>query len=417
MTIGYACLAIAVPGSKYKSCILKNASEKRLYELIENNLYALETMIDYNIENEIQLYRISSDLIPFGSSVAFNLPWEKDFNHHLSRISKKIKQSEMRVSLHPGQYTVLNSPNQDVANRAALDLDYHTRILDALELDSSHKIVLHIGGVYGDKEAAKDRFLTRYEKLKKAIKERLIIENDGSLYHIEDVLEISSKAKIPVVYDNLHNETNPSTLDKSDPYWIKLAGKTWQVKDGRQKIHYSQQDPKKSIGAHSQTIQLARFLDFYENLPNSNIDIMLEVKDKNVSAIKCINASSNRGIEALEKEWARYKYAILEKSPQNYQEIRNLLKNKNHYPALTFYEIIEKTYALPLEKGKASNAAQHVWGYFKDQVTEAEKNRYLKAYANFVKDQSKLPALKRHLLRLANKYKEEYLLKSYYLYE
>ena len=76
MSIGYACLAVALPGSEIKSCTLKNATEERLYDLIAHNLNALETMVNYNLRNGIRLYRISSDLIPFGSSVALELPWE-----------------------------------------------------------------------------------------------------------------------------------------------------------------------------------------------------------------------------------------------------------------------------------------------------------------------------------------------------
>lgn len=416
MSIGYACLALALPGSQLKSCRLKNANKEHLYSLIENNLSALETMVDYNIQNGIKLYRISSDLIPFGSSVALDLSWQEDFAEHFGRIGEKIQRNKMRVSLHPGQYTVLNSPDQDIAGRAVLDLDYHACILDALGLDSSHKIVLHIGGVYGDKHSAKKRFLRRYDKLNDQVKERLIIENDGSLYHIKDVLEISASAAIPVVYDNLHNQTNPGDHCFGDAHWISEAEKSWGPKDGRQKIHYSQQDPDKSIGAHSETIRLQSFLDFYKKLPDPTIDIMLEVKDKNVSALKCINATSKRSIRVLEEEWARYKYGILEKSPRAYQEIRNLLKDKTAYPALAFYQIIEQAYDLTLVKGHAANAAAHVWGYFREQSTEAEKRRFLKNSREFMEDETKLPVLKRQLLSLAGKYEKDYLLRSYYFY-
>ena len=112
MRIGYACLAIAVPGSKMKNCTLKNADAERLLSLIEHNLNSLETLIDYNICNNIRLFRISSDLIPFGSSLATGLKWEKIYLEKLSTIGQKILCSEMRVSKHPGQYTVLNSPDR-----------------------------------------------------------------------------------------------------------------------------------------------------------------------------------------------------------------------------------------------------------------------------------------------------------------
>jgi UV DNA damage endonuclease len=57
-----------------------------------------------------------------------------------------------------------------------------------------------------------------------------------------------------------------------------------------------------------------------------DLDIMLEVKDKNLSALKCINTVTNRGMSALESEWARYKYSVLEHSPVIYQSIRDTSK-------------------------------------------------------------------------------------------
>ena len=117
MRIGYACLAIAVPGSEMKSCTQKNASPERLLSLIEHNLNSLQILIDYNICNNIRLFRISSDLIPFGSSLSAELPWQEIFSEKLLAIGQKILRSEMRVSMHPGQYTVLNSSDSLVAER------------------------------------------------------------------------------------------------------------------------------------------------------------------------------------------------------------------------------------------------------------------------------------------------------------
>ena len=98
--------------------------------------------------------------------------------------------------------------------------------------------------------------------------------------------------KIPVVLDNLHHEVNPPGEDESENFWINECQKTWQKQDGRQKVHYSQQDYQKKKGSHSSSIRVNEFLDFYFKLGREDIDIMLEVKDKNLSAIKCINAIS-----------------------------------------------------------------------------------------------------------------------------
>ena len=75
MSIGYACLTVGVPNTEMKRCIAKNANEARLYELIKANLSALDHILDYNIAHDIKLFRISSDLIPFGSSPINTLAW------------------------------------------------------------------------------------------------------------------------------------------------------------------------------------------------------------------------------------------------------------------------------------------------------------------------------------------------------
>jgi len=107
----------------------RNATPEKLTEVTAHNLEALEKMIDYNLANDIRLYRISSDLIPFGSSPVNALDWPEIHKEAFDRIGAKIRKSGMRVSLHPGQYTVLNSPTEDVVERAILDLEYHTKML------------------------------------------------------------------------------------------------------------------------------------------------------------------------------------------------------------------------------------------------------------------------------------------------
>ena len=241
MSIGYACLVVGVTGTKMSRVMKKNATEEKLNEVTLHNLLALEKMIDYNIKNGIKLYRISSDVIPFGSSPVNSLPWWEIFKKDFERIGRKIKESGMRVSFHPGQYTVLNSPTEETVARAIEDLQYHNRVLECLGVNYEHKIVLHIGGVYEDKEKASQRFMENFQKLDPAIKQRLIIENDDRLYTIEDVLSIAKQIRIPVVYDNLHHTVNPSGNLSSDAEWILEAGKTWREEDGKQKVHYSQQ--------------------------------------------------------------------------------------------------------------------------------------------------------------------------------
>lgn len=415
MKIGYACLTVGVLGTDYKSCKLDNVTDKKLIELIAHNLKSLENTIDYNIKNNIKLFRISSDIIPFGSSSVNQLHWWDIFSEQLNDIGKKIIENKMRVSMHPGQYTVLNSPNAEVVARAIDDLIYHTRFLDSLGVNSDHKVILHIGGIYNDKPAAMRRFIDNYHQLSESVKNRLVIENDDRLYSVSDVLEISQELNIPVIYDNLHNQLNPSNPSYTDFQAACECRKTWLKKDGNQKIHYSQQNINKRPGSHSDTIAINQFLEFLNNINQNDIDIMLEVKDKNISAVKCINTILiEQNIKVLESEWARYKYQILEYSPKIYLEIRELLKDKEEYPAIEFYNLIEQALLENPHPTNAINAAQHVWGYFKNIASPKEKKSFFKKLSDYQTEVVSLQLVKKELWRLANKYQIVYLLNSYY---
>lgn len=417
MSIGYACLQVGRPDTTIRSVIQKNATTERLMEVIDYNLQSFENMIDYNIKNKIKLYRISSGLIPFGSSPVNQLEWEQIFHDRFITIGQKIKQSGMRVSFHPGQYTVLNSPDAGVVSRAVDDLVYQEKILTLLGMDYSHKLILHVGGVYGDKVTALDRFEENFKIIPQAVKNRLIIENDDRLFNVEDVLGLAHRIGIPVVYDNLHNAINPADPTKDDRYWISEARKTWKPEDGNQKIHYSQQAAGKRMGAHTDTIYIEEFLEFYNKLEDKTIDIMLEVKDKNLSALKCQNATTDQpAISLLEKEWGRYKYFMLEKSPRDYQVIRQLLKDKTAYPVLEFYRMIESTLEKETDPGAAINTAHHIWGYFKGKATKSEQATFIRNCTNYQSGKAKLATIKRQLHKLAIKYDQPYLIESLYFY-
>jgi len=214
MNIGFACLSIGVYHNDYKTIRKDNLTDPKLIEIIKYNLESLTHIIDYNIKNNLKLFRISSDLIPFGSSPLNQLEWGVIFKDKFKELSRKIKDNQIRVSMHPGQYTVLNSPDEGVVDRSIQDLIYHAKVLDCLETNSTSKIILHIGGVYGDKKSAITRFLNNYQRLPQNVKNRLIIENDERSYNIADVLEISRSLNIPVVFDNLHHKINPPKVKK-----------------------------------------------------------------------------------------------------------------------------------------------------------------------------------------------------------
>ncbi len=208
----------------------------------------------------------------------------------------------------------------------------------------------------------------------------------------------------------------PYDLSKNDRYWISLCRETWNKEDGVQKIHYSQQDVNKRPGAHSSTIEIKQFIEFIDKM-DLDLDIMLEVKDKNLSALKCINyIRKDKTINNLELEWSKYKYTILEHSHVDYNKIRELLKNKDEYPIAKFYSLIEEALKKEDTVGSTLNAVLHVWGYFKSNATEVEKKKFTKYLEGYEEGNNSKKLLKNFLWKLALKYEEEYHLNSYYFY-
>jgi UV DNA damage endonuclease len=155
-----------------------------------------------------------------------------------------------------------------------------------MELDTSAKVQIHVGGVYGDKEASIKRFINNYNKLSIKIKKRLVIENDDRSYSLQDCLKINKLCGIPILFDSFHHEclNNNETMRES----LLKAKETWKKKDGLLMVDYSSQKPNARIGSHTENIDIQHFKIFIKNIKNINFDIMLEIKDKEKSAFKAL---------------------------------------------------------------------------------------------------------------------------------
>jgi UV DNA damage endonuclease len=287
--IGYACINTKL-ASPNRTCRLKNATPEKILELASANIEALQPILEWNAAHGIELFRITSDLIPFGSHPVNTVPWWRILQPQFARLGELIAKQRLRVSMHPGQFTILNSPRPEVVANSVKELEYHAAVLEALGVDDSHKIVIHLGGIYEDKRESLSRFIENCRGLDRRIKGRLVIENDERCYTVADALGASKAIGVPVVFDVFHHLWNPALEQLSVRSIIGLAAKTWGKRDGRVKIHYSNQWPGGSAGAHSKSISVGKFLQFYETIHDLDLDIMLEVKDKQQSVLKLSQA-------------------------------------------------------------------------------------------------------------------------------
>jgi UV DNA damage endonuclease len=200
-----------------------------------------------------------------------------------------IKKHRIRISMHPDQFTLINSINHVVFRRSVAELRYHADVLDSMGLDPSAKIQIHVGGVYGDREKSIARFIHRFGTLPTNVRRRLVIENDDINYPVADCLEISSPTGLPVLFDNFHHALN-NRGEKARDILPRVAH-TWRKRDGIMMVDYSSQEPGKRRGTHVRTIDLKEFGKFLAMSRPIDFDCMLEIKDKEESAIKAVAAA------------------------------------------------------------------------------------------------------------------------------
>ena len=279
-----------------RSIILKTFQEKGFDHLklkIVQNLQDILTMMHWNEKHGIKVFRLSSELFPhFSNPLApnYSLNFAKDLLRDIGNLSKKYNQ---RLTFHPGQYNVIGTPHEDVFAKTVLDLTYHADVLDAMNLDINSVIVIHGGGVYGDKKQTIDRWCEQYQLLPNNVKKRLVLENCEKNFSIRDCLEVYDRIGIPIVFDTHHFECykilHPDEYFEDPDIYMHAVLESWWQKNVKPKFHVSEQGSGKT-GHHS---------DFIENIPDylmeipykfgCNIDIMIEAKMKEQAIFKLYN--------------------------------------------------------------------------------------------------------------------------------
>ena len=290
---GYACInmELAEKGiTTNRGMVLKTFMEKGTKyagELALSNLVALKQVLEWNVENNIELYRMTSGLFPWGTEYKLTeLPNWGDILPVMEDIGKYCDQNNLRLSFHPGPYNNLGSPEPEVIRKSVKDLEMHSDIMDYMGLSQSryNKINIHLGGAYGNKDLAIRRFCMHFSKrLSTGLKARLTLENDDreSLYSVRDLYRVYSEVGVPIVFDGHHWQVGAKSGSYQED--LMLAYETW---DGiTPTLHWSNsrskwEDPEAKPTAHSDW--------YYEtmSLPNLDCDIMLESKMKERALVR-----------------------------------------------------------------------------------------------------------------------------------
>ena len=205
----------------------------------------------------------------------------------LGEIGKYVTDNLMRITCHPGPFNVLTSPHEHVVENCIKDLSIHGEVFDMMGLSRTtyNKINIHIGGVYGDKKSAMERFCKNFERLPESVKSRLTVENDdkASMYSVQDLYDgVFKVIGIPIVFDYHHHAFN--TGDLSEQQALELATSTWG--NIVPVVHYSESRQREqldeSIRPQAHSDYIIDYIDTYGN----EVDIMVEAKAKELAVLK-----------------------------------------------------------------------------------------------------------------------------------
>ena len=282
---------------------------------LRTSLEHLQAIFGFLERESISMYRLTSDVIPYGTHP--DLP---QFHGQLEECAEEVaalgaraRELDLRLSSHPGQYTVLNSEREDVRVGAARDLDLQARFFDAMGLGPEAVVVLHVGAGRGDTKAGADAFVREVERLSEPAHRRLVVENDDRTYGLTDVLEVSRRTGVRVVWDILHHHCHdPEGIPDREALELALA--TWP--DGEvPKIHYS--TPKTAmeirkvrkgrrvenrpvlpeLRGHADMVDPIAFELFLRTTARGlRFDVMLEAKAKDLALLRLREQLAARGI-------------------------------------------------------------------------------------------------------------------------
>ena len=295
MRLGYACINSTM--GKHVTTnrtMMKRTFEARgldyISELALLNSKDIIKILEWNRLNGISFFRLSSSVIPWGSHIDLTqLKDYKEIKWELKKAGLFAKFWDMRITSHPGPFVVLTSPNETVVKNAIADLELHAQVFDmmGLSLTPYNKINIHCNGVYGDKKAAMDRFISNFKRLSKSVQSRLTVENDDkeSMYSVKDLMYIHNAIKIPIVFDYHHHIF--CTGDLSEEEAVKLAFTTWP-NNITPVVHYSE---SKALHENNNKLKAQAHSDYINALPNTYnlaVDIMVEAKAKELAILKYI---------------------------------------------------------------------------------------------------------------------------------
>jgi len=303
LRLGLCCLFVEAPirfritTVRYVASLAKkNISHlSHLGNLVESNLQNLILAIQFCSDHGIGAFRIHSNLMPIATHPEWgyklkDLPNANQIMLLGQQVKQKALECDIRLTFHPDQFVVLNSPDEKIVDKSIAELEHHGLMAEMLGADV---INIHGGGGYGDKKAAINRFSKNFRKLSKDVQKRLTVENDDKIFTPEELLPLCSDIGIPLVYDVHHHRCLSDTLSIEQA--TEKALETWN----REPLFHLSSPKEGWTGPkphmHHDFINPEDMPEVWAHIPSFTLDV--EAKKKEVAVLEFQAALIKKGYQ------------------------------------------------------------------------------------------------------------------------
>ena len=293
----------------------KEVAEERLWDIMVHNIKSYYNLIEYvgGLDNDLRMVRLGSDVLPVYTEPTWSYFWRKDdvrayCEKHFGPVGDLARKLDVRLSMHPGQFTVLASDNPDIVERSIEEFEYHVDVARWMGFGQQYqdfKINVHISGRKGPAG-----IIDVYPRLSTEARNTITIENDENSWGIEASLEL--RKHLALVLDIHHHWVKTGEyIRPTDDRFSRIVD-SWR--GVRPVIHYSVSredilvdhdintlpDMEKLLEQGYKKLKLRAHSDYmWNNAVNEwalsfrdYADIMVESKAKNLASIKLFESTN-----------------------------------------------------------------------------------------------------------------------------
>ena len=288
----------------------KDVAEQKLWDLMVQNIEAVRRLVERvgTLDPCLRMVRLGSDILPVYTHADYADYWRQpDVVSYAATAFKRVgdlaRDRNVRLSMHPGQFTCIVSDNPGIVERSIAELEYHTNMIRWMGFGKSKldfKLNIHLSGRRGV-----DGFNDAWIKMSPELRNCLTLENDEYQKGLDDLLIL--KDKVGIVLDIHHHLIKEDEYIQSNDPRIQQVIESWQ--GVRPTFHYSQSRDEyinrflDRIPSMSEMLTTAKksklraHSDFYTNRKVNEwalthlewADVMCECKSKNLASAELFN--------------------------------------------------------------------------------------------------------------------------------